>query len=90
MRRPSTHRSSARVIARVLPGAAPAPFPGFVTPCEPKPRPAPPRGDRWISEIKHDGYRVQAHLEGGRARILEPELKGSARSARYRVPIGDL
>ena len=70
MRRPSTHRSSARFIARVLPGAAPAAFPGFVVPCEPKLRPTPPRGDRWISEIKHDGYRVQAQLEGGRARIF--------------------
>ena len=27
----------------------------------------PPTGDRWLSEIKHDGYRVQAQIDGGRA-----------------------
>ena len=68
--RASTHRSSARFFARVLPGAAPAPHPGFVAPCEPKLRRIPPSGDRWLSEIKHDGYRVQAQLQGGHPRFF--------------------
>ncbi len=68
--RASTHRSSARFLARVLSGAAPAPFPGFIAPCEPKLRRIPPTGGRWLSEIKHDGYRVQAQPEGGRARLF--------------------
>jgi hypothetical protein len=54
----------------VLPGAASGPHPGFIVPCEPKLRRIPPTGDRWLSEIKHDGYRVQAQLEGGRPRLF--------------------
>ena len=30
----------------------------------------PPEGENWIHEIKHDGYRCQVLLEGGRARVL--------------------
>jgi bifunctional non-homologous end joining protein LigD len=51
-------------------GATPAPHPGFIAPCEPKLRRIPPTGDRWLSEIKHDGYRVQAHLEAGRPKLF--------------------
>jgi bifunctional non-homologous end joining protein LigD len=53
----------------VLPGATPAPFPGFIAPCEPNLRRTPPTGDRWLSEIKH-GYRVQAHLDAGRPKLF--------------------
>jgi bifunctional non-homologous end joining protein LigD len=70
MGRAATHRSLARFIARVLPGARPAPYPGFVEPCLATLRDAPPHGNRWIHEIKFDGYRVQAHLEGGRPKIF--------------------
>jgi bifunctional non-homologous end joining protein LigD len=31
---------------------------------------APPQGDDWIHEIKYDGYRLLAHVEGGVARLL--------------------
>jgi ATP-dependent DNA ligase len=71
MRRPSTHRSSARFLARVLSGAASAPNSVFIVPCEPKLRRTPPTGDRWLSEIKQDGYRVQAHSWPG-ARSYSP------------------
>jgi bifunctional non-homologous end joining protein LigD len=30
----------------------------------------PPSGPQWIHEIKYDGYRIQARLEGGRVRLL--------------------
>lgn len=51
-------------------GARAAPFPGFVDPCVPVERKAPPRGDTWLHEIKHDGYRAQAHFHEGAAAIF--------------------
>jgi bifunctional non-homologous end joining protein LigD len=50
----------------VVPGAKPAPFPGFVEPCHPTRREEAPSGERWVHEIKLDGYRTQAHLRSGR------------------------
>lgn len=69
-KRISTHRSPARFIARVLPGARPAPFPGFVEPCTPTLKTTVPAGPRWQYEIKHDGYRIQAHLQEGKPTLL--------------------
>ena len=65
-KRSTSHRSPARFIARVLPGARPAPFLGFVEPQVPILKRDPPNGERWVFEIKLDGYRVQAHLRGGK------------------------
>ena len=39
-----------------------APFPGFVEPALATSADKVPSGDRWIHEIKFDGYRVQVHL----------------------------
>jgi bifunctional non-homologous end joining protein LigD len=39
-----------------------APFPGFIPPALASPIERVPSGDRWIHEIKFDGYRVQVHL----------------------------
>lgn len=39
-----------------------APFPGFITPALATAIERVPSGDRWIHEIKFDGYRVQVHL----------------------------
>jgi bifunctional non-homologous end joining protein LigD len=69
-RRTSTHRSPARFIARLLPGAKTSPFPGFIDPCLPTLKPRVPAGERWVHEIKHDGYRVQGHLIGGVPKLL--------------------
>src|SRR5260221_12202940 len=63
-------RSSARFIARVLQGAHPAGMPGFVEPCLPTLKDAPPAGGQWVHEIKFDGYRVQAHLADGRVTLF--------------------
>jgi len=41
---------------------AKAPFPGFVEPALATTIEKVPNGDRWIHEIKFDGYRVQVHL----------------------------
>src|SRR6516162_4093584 len=39
-------------------------------PCLPTSAPCPPVGPEWLHEIKHDGYRMLAHHDGGRARLI--------------------
>jgi bifunctional non-homologous end joining protein LigD len=51
-------------------GATKAPLPDFVEPALATPAASPPAGDRWIHEIKFDGYRLQARLEPGRVKLL--------------------
>ena len=50
-------------------------------------RRSPPAGDRPLSEIKHDGYRVQAHLQGGHPRLFtrRSRLDERVRSAHQRL-----
>jgi bifunctional non-homologous end joining protein LigD len=40
-----------------------------------------PSGERWIHEIKFDGYRVQVH-------IANAEAKVTAQAGAFRLPIG--
>src|SRR5918994_2994592 len=40
--------------------------PGVVEPCHPTLRAQASSGERWVHEIKFDGYRTQAHLRSGR------------------------
>ena len=42
-------------------GAKPAGMPGFIRPQLATLKPKAPPGDRWLNEIKYDGYRVQLH-----------------------------
>ena len=63
-------RSTSRFLARVLPGAQPAPIRGFVEPCVPTLRDKAPSGSRWLHEIKFDGYRIQAHLHDDRSTLF--------------------
>jgi bifunctional non-homologous end joining protein LigD len=58
-----------RVDPSVVPGARPAPSPGFIKPCRPALREEAPSGGRWIHEIKFDGYRAQAHLRNGQPAV---------------------
>ena len=37
---------------------------GFIDPCLPTTARVPPSGAGWLHEIKHDGYRLIARLEG--------------------------
>jgi hypothetical protein len=53
----------------VVPGAKPAPFPGFVEPRHPTLREHAPFGERWVHETKFDGYRTQAQLRGGQRAV---------------------
>jgi bifunctional non-homologous end joining protein LigD len=39
-----------------------APFPGFIHPSLATKIDKPPTGERWMHEIKFDGYRVQLHM----------------------------
>src|SRR4051812_9912478 len=52
-----------------VPGAKGAKHPGFIKPALATLHTKPPSGDRYVHEIKFDGYRVQAHLRGGLATI---------------------
>jgi len=47
-----------------------APLPDFVEPALATLVSKAPSGSRWVHEIKFDGYRLQARLEGGRVRLL--------------------
>ncbi|MBX3577246.1 MAG: DNA ligase D [Rhizobiaceae bacterium] len=42
----------------------------FVEPCLAKLAAVPPSGDNWVHEIKFDGYRMQAHVAGGKVKLL--------------------
>src|SRR6266446_7551180 len=64
-----SQRSSSRFLARVLPGAVPAPFPGFIEPALATLRSKVPNGASYVHEVKLDGYRVQAHLQDGRVTL---------------------
>ena len=45
------------------------PAPGFIEPCLPTVAPAPPSGELWLHEIKHDGYRLMVKRHGDAIRI---------------------
>jgi bifunctional non-homologous end joining protein LigD len=53
-----------------LKGAKKTSLPSFVEPTLATLSPKPPTGDRWIHEIKFDGYRLQARIEAGRVKLL--------------------
>lgn len=71
-----------------------AAMPDFVEPALAKLKPKPPAGDRWIHEIKFDGYRLQAHLDHGKVRLLTrsgldwtEKFGGSVAAAFQRLPV---
>lgn len=51
-------------------GARKSAMPDFIEPALAKLKPKPPAGDRWIHEIKFDGYRLQARIENGKVSML--------------------
>ena len=86
MSRAAANRAPARFDASVVAGVKPAPFPGFVEPSHPTLREEAPSGERWMHEIKFDGYRTQAHLRNGRPAIYT--RRGYDWTQRFR-PIAD-
>ena len=51
-------------------GARRAPLPKFVQPQLATLVERPPEGDGWLHELKHDGYRILARIERGRAQLF--------------------
>ncbi|QRG04954.1 DNA ligase D [Xanthobacter dioxanivorans] len=51
-------------------GAKAAPLPDFVPPALATLATRPPAGQRYVHEIKFDGYRIEARIAGGRVRLL--------------------
>ena len=43
---------------------------GFIEPCVPTAASVPPSGPGWLHEIKHDGYRLMARLDGRGERLF--------------------
>ncbi|KQV41454.1 MULTISPECIES: DNA ligase D [unclassified Rhizobium] len=51
-------------------GVRKAKLPNFLSPALATLASAPPAGERWLHEIKFDGYRLQARIEAGRVKLL--------------------
>ncbi len=68
--------AAARGRKRILPdagkvaGARKGLLPTFLEPSLAAPCEKPPSGPKWIHEIKHDGYRIQARINGRETRLL--------------------
>ena len=56
--------------AAKLKGARKGALPGFIEPSLATLVSKAPSGDRWLHEIKFDGYRLQARIEAGRVKLL--------------------
>ena len=57
-------------VARELAGAREAPPPATLPPQLATPSERAPTGRAWLHEIKFDGYRIVAHIEHGKARLM--------------------
>jgi bifunctional non-homologous end joining protein LigD len=66
----ATKRKGKKAKADPVPGARPAPMPEFIPPCLALLGAVAPDSRDWIHEIKFDGYRMQAHIDNGEARLL--------------------
>ena len=53
----------------------------FIHPCQPIVGKQPPSGPGWAHELKHDGYRLQIHIQDGRVRLFT--MNGADWSKRY-------
>jgi bifunctional non-homologous end joining protein LigD len=65
-----TKAFNAAVDRRTGEPASDARLPDFVPPCLATLHESPPQGDRWLHEIKLDGYRLEARLDHGKVRLL--------------------
>jgi len=59
-----------RTGTRPLAGGRAAALPNFVAPCLATLSDKPTDSDNWVHEIKFDGYRIQARLDKGKAKLL--------------------
>ena len=66
----ATKRIDWRAELSALPDAKEAPLPEFVPPALATSVKSPPAGNRWIHEVKFDGYRIEARIASGRVQFL--------------------
>jgi ATP dependent DNA ligase domain len=64
-----------------------APFPGFIEPALATSIDKVPSGERWIHEIKFDGYRVQVHLRDAAVKVFT--RRGNDWTGRFRKIAAD-
>jgi bifunctional non-homologous end joining protein LigD len=70
MRRPGAAGPRSKAPAPPVPGARRGRLPAFVEPSLAQLSAKPPSGPQWVHEIKLDGYRIQARIDGGNVRLL--------------------
>jgi bifunctional non-homologous end joining protein LigD len=63
-------RARNRIVKPAIAGSKSGPLPDFVAPCLARRQKLVPAGAQWVHEIKLDGYRLQARLEDGEARLI--------------------
>jgi bifunctional non-homologous end joining protein LigD len=63
-------RQKHRLENGTAPGSKRGSLPDFVAPCLALRQPKAPEGDAWVHEIKFDGYRLQARLDGGKVKLI--------------------
>ncbi len=74
-----------------VPGARKKLLPAFLEPSLASPCEKPPSGPKWIHEIKHNGYRMQARIDGGAVRLLTRKaLDWTERFASIAAAIGEV
>ncbi len=66
----ASKRKAKKAKSDPVPGARPARLPDFIPPCLALLGTAAPDGADWIHEIKFDGYRMQARIDGSDIRLL--------------------
>ncbi len=63
-------RARSRNVTPPVAGSKAAPLPDFVAPCLARRQKQVPEGAQWVHEIKLDGYRLEARLANGEARLI--------------------
>lgn len=69
-KRPSTKSETKGRRAKAKPHADAGGLPRFIPPCLATLQEKPPAGERWLHEVKFDGYRLQARIADGAVQLL--------------------
>ena len=67
---PTAAKGVAPISVKSLRGAKPGPLPASIEPQLASPTTNPPSGGAWVHEIKFDGYRLLARIDGARVRLV--------------------
>lgn len=68
--RPAPARKTRTATSKAAAARGDDPLPRFVEPCLATLQDKPPAGERWLHEVKFDGYRLQARLSRGKIALL--------------------